>query len=124
MQSPRSSHKPSLLPLQSAPVNGTVSRFHTPIEAKGRVYLATTSQLAGFSVGAGSAAFSGERVSLWITQVIRKVPRFRRLCPVVFTVIFTGTVPSASCPAAQLAEGGASYGMGLLQGRRPRAPSR
>lgn len=45
--------------VQSAAVTGQVARYHTPIEAKGRVYLATTTQIAAFRVGTGNATFAG-----------------------------------------------------------------
>ena len=45
--------------MQSAAVNGTVARYHTPIQAKGRVYVATHAQLAAFGVGSGNTSFVG-----------------------------------------------------------------
>jgi outer membrane protein assembly factor BamB len=42
---------------QSPALVGSVARYHTPIEAKGRLYVATTSQLAAFRVGSGNATF-------------------------------------------------------------------
>jgi hypothetical protein len=40
-----------------------VSRYHTPIEAKGRVYLSTVDQIAAFAIGSGNSSFAGERLS-------------------------------------------------------------
>lgn len=46
--------------VQSDGLGAEVSRFHTPIEAKGRIYLSTTDRLLAFEIGAkpASSAFA------------------------------------------------------------------